>query len=242
MFDFQTENSSINGFGLRAALRIWVGPAQPGDGGVVALPEAVEMRARRFRDPEARARFRARQARVRKVLARWLACSPESIALVTDLRGKPHLSGHDKVTVSWSHSEGWLAVAMAESRAIGADLQVHLPLDRRSMLNVVAGSGEAAQVGTDEAAFFRLWCAKEAVAKADGLGLGKAAKHITLSDRFLAGQCENEVVRLGRRHFSVSARSIGLGQQRATLALARAQSEPAQPPASTISMDRPLAS
>lgn len=108
-------------------------------------------------------------------LARELVLAPSALALDRDARGRPRLGpGHD---VSWSHSGDRLLVALAEGVAVGADLERlrHRPRALELARRFFA-PGESAWLASlpdpmRDAAFVRLWCAKEAVVKAHGRGI-----------------------------------------------------------------------
>lgn len=100
------------------------------------------------------------------------------LPLLRDGNGRPRLvaplAGFD---TSWSHSGDGLLMAVGEGVQLGVDLEFMRPRPRALVL---AGRfftpAEACTLGVlpdalREAAFVRLWCAKEAVLKAHGRGL-----------------------------------------------------------------------
>ncbi len=111
-------------------------------------------------------------------LADVLGCEPAAVALVRDALGRPRLGASQHGwDVSWSHSGQGLLIAMGEGVQIGADLERTKPrpqalaLARRFFAGNEAHWLAALPVETREAAFLRLWCAKESVLKAHGRGL-----------------------------------------------------------------------
>ncbi len=77
------------------------------------------------------------------------------------------------VTISFSHSGGWVGCAVASGGRIGLDLEAARP--SRSWLEIAEtafGPAEIRRVARDgENGFYRIWALREAVAKAEGAGL-----------------------------------------------------------------------
>ncbi len=132
----------------------------------------------------------AAQALAHAWLARELGMHEAALTMARDAHGRPWLdagaSDHD---VSWSHSGDRLLVALAEGVRVGADLERErprpraLPLARRFF-----EPGETAWLETlpehaREAAFVRLWCAKEAILKAHGRGLAFGLHRFAVGER-----------------------------------------------------------
>lgn len=112
-------------------------------------------------------------------LAPQLDCDAEAIPLLRDPHGRPRLEApFDDRDVGWSHSGEGLLLAFGRGITVGIDLERERPRPRALELAqrffrpdeaqwLANQAGEAAR----EAAFLRLWCAKEAVLKAHGRGL-----------------------------------------------------------------------
>ncbi|GHA88220.1 4'-phosphopantetheinyl transferase family protein [Cognatilysobacter bugurensis] len=113
----------------------------------------------------------------REWLAQALGVAPAGIGLDRDARGRPQLSGHGTRDCNWSHSGERLLVGLAPAGRIGVDLERLRPrpraleLARRFFCAAEADALAALPADAREAAFVRLWCAKEAVLKAHGHGL-----------------------------------------------------------------------
>jgi 4'-phosphopantetheinyl transferase len=118
------------------------------------LSEAEQRRARGIADPARRARFVARRAALRDILARY----PAGV----------HFNSSDS---------GDVAAVAVSPRPVGVDLELDTPRrsqervaqrmfapDERSLLDRVGGEAR-------RRLFYRCWVAKEAYAKAHGLGL-----------------------------------------------------------------------
>lgn len=109
-------------------------------------------------------------------LASALACARADLAFARGAHGRPELD-HGSFDCNWSHSGDRLAVALGEGVRVGIDIEVPRPRPRALELAARYFADEEALALADlppaarEAAFLRLWCAKEAVLKAHGRGL-----------------------------------------------------------------------
>ncbi len=126
---------------------------------------------------------------VRPWLATALDVPLDGLALQRDPHGRPRLleplRGFD---VSWSHSGERLLVALGNAVQLGADLELLRPrpralvLAQRFFAATEAATLAAWPAATREAAFVRLWCAKEAVLKAHGRGLAFGLDRLTFAE------------------------------------------------------------
>lgn len=114
----------------------------------------------------------------RRWLAAELGVAAESLRVARAAHGRPHLlPPHDAVDAGWSHSGDGLLVAHARGVRLGVDLELLRPrpraleIARRYFTAAEAGTLAALAGDAREQAFVALWCAKEAVLKADGRGL-----------------------------------------------------------------------
>lgn len=149
------------------------------------------------------------QARV--LLADQLGADPQTLPLQRDLRGRPEL--HDAFShlgTGWSHSHGLLLVALGEGVRLGVDLEPLRPRPR--MREIIERFFHPAEIdwllGLDEPTrnpwFFRVWCAKEAILKAQGQGISFGLHRLQLAptpdgDLHLAW-CDPELGDAGRWH------------------------------------------
>lgn len=135
------------------------------------LDDDERARARALLDPVHGRRFIASHGAVRVILGHRLGVPPESLRWRYGPNGKPELAGTG-AHVSLSRSGGLAALAMAERRRVGVDIQeirpglvatrmaarFYPPAEARFVL---AGRGPAGQAGR----FTRLWARKEACLK-----------------------------------------------------------------------------
>lgn len=114
----------------------------------------------------------------REVLARALGQPPHVLPITRDTQGRPHfIAPLDRLETGWSHSGEVLLVALGEDVELGVDVERIRPRPRameiaqRFFHPVEAQWLLSLEEAGREAAFFRLWCAKEAVLKAHGQGI-----------------------------------------------------------------------
>ncbi|MEG2802757.1 4'-phosphopantetheinyl transferase superfamily protein [Stenotrophomonas sp.] len=126
------------------------------------------------------------QARV--LLAAALGADPATLPLQRDARGRPELHAPlSHLGTGWSHSHGLLLVALGEGVRLGVDLEPLRPRPRmREIIERFFHPAEVAWLlGLDEATrhgwFFRVWCAKEAILKAQGQGISFGLHRLQLA-------------------------------------------------------------
>lgn len=118
------------------------------------------------------------EPQARQLLGQALALEPAQVPLLRDARGRPTLQpalpGWD---TGWSHSGDHLLVGLGQGVRLGVDLERIRPRPR--LLEIAQRffhADELALLGrqapdAQQALFFRLWCAKEALLKAHGHGV-----------------------------------------------------------------------
>ncbi|MBD3826460.1 MULTISPECIES: 4'-phosphopantetheinyl transferase superfamily protein [Stenotrophomonas] len=126
------------------------------------------------------------QARV--LLAQQLGGDPDRLPLHRDSRGRPELHGPlAHLGTGWSHSHGLLLVALGEGVRLGVDLEPLRPRPRmREIIERFFHPAEVAWLlGLEEDArapwFFRVWCVKEAILKAQGQGISFGLHRLQLA-------------------------------------------------------------
>lgn len=128
--------------------------------------------------PQSLGSRRARAA-LRHLLARYLQCTPESLALRTGPNGRPEIAS-TAISFNLSHSRGRALIAVSTD-VVGIDLE-YMERDRGSpeeLLDAVLHPRELDswhRESTDDAwgRFYCLWVRKEAYAKALGFGLSRS--------------------------------------------------------------------
>ena len=145
---------------------------------VALLDDADQQRMHRFHFAPDRARYALAHANMRRILSAYLAQSPEAISFREGAFGKPELAGADRspmLSFNLSHSKTIAALVVCRSGPVGIDVE-----DVRAIEPEVAASHFSAaeladldQVKGDEwlESFYRCWTRKEAILKAEGVGL-----------------------------------------------------------------------
>ena len=145
------------------------------------LSEDERGRAARFISQQDQFRFVLAHGGLRAVLGRYLGLGPDAVELDRSEAGKPFVrkegGGQSPITFNLSHAHGRALIAVSKGREVGVDLE-----RIRSDVEVVklskryfAPSEQASimELAQEQRAakFFRYWVAKEAVLKAQGIGL-----------------------------------------------------------------------
>jgi 4'-phosphopantetheinyl transferase len=165
-------------------------------------------RAELIRVPARRAEFIAAHAALRTILGRYQDAPPESLLFTTTCawcgdpkHGKPRLQDSGGVEFNLTRAGRVALLAVARDAEVGVDAE---PLDRAVDWRTIARRAlspaeyslvESQQRLARDAFAARLWCRKEAVAKATGLGLalelkGWAAEQTGDSEWFAAALTE----------------------------------------------------
>lgn len=142
------------------------------------LDPAERARAVRFVQPRHQREFVVAHAVMRRVLGRYGVRAPEQLRFATGAHGKPALADLPapiEFNLTHSGSRAMLAVA---TTSIGVDLEARR--DDLSVMEIAERYFFGDELRTIQAQpreeqstmFFRFWVAKEAVLKAEGLGLG----------------------------------------------------------------------
>lgn len=186
-----------------------------------ALLGATERdRADRFSQARLRAAFIARRAWQRMVLAQYLGCSPQQVAIAQEEGTKPRLEPGPEPCpcFSVSHSGPFWMMAVSD-REIGLDIECPRKiLDPEGLSRRVCSRSERAHLASLDPAgwsrhFFKLWTVKEAVAKLTGEGL-----HAPFHEIDTGGQAQPQQARYQGRQVYLSEPSVAVPGLFATLA------------------------
>ncbi|WP_147409353.1 4'-phosphopantetheinyl transferase superfamily protein [Kitasatospora xanthocidica] len=139
-------------------------------------------RARAARmDPGAGERFTVVRGAVRRLVAARLGVPPAALVWRYGPHGKPEPAAAGGLRVSWSASGAFAALALAEGRAVGVDVErLHAPRTAERMAARWFPSEEARFVAEPvepaerAARFTTLWCRREACVKAYGGRLARS--------------------------------------------------------------------
>jgi 4'-phosphopantetheinyl transferase len=138
-------------------------------------------RAARFIRQQDHVRFVLAHGGLRVVLARYLGIGPDVVEMYRSEVGKPSLTreslGQPAVTFNMSHAHGRALIAVSKGQEIGVDLErIRSDVEVAKLSERFFAPSEHATImqSTQEqraVRFFRYWVAKEAVLKAQGVGL-----------------------------------------------------------------------
>jgi 4'-phosphopantetheinyl transferase len=144
-------------------------------GGMVAryadtLDASERERAARLRDPGP---WTVARGALRSLLGARLGVAPADVRLAAGPHGKPEIPG-ESLRFNVSHTRSLAVIALASGFEVGVDVE---RLDRRSAavlrtLTAAESAALAAADGDRHVELLRVWCRKEALAKAIGGGLG----------------------------------------------------------------------
>jgi 4'-phosphopantetheinyl transferase len=118
---------------------------------------------------------------LRAVLSRYLGVGPDVVALDRSEVGKPFVRnerrGQSAITFNMSHAHGRMLVAVSQGQEVGVDLELIRSETEVAKLSeryfTPSEHATIMQLTQEERAarFFRYWVSKEAVLKAQGIGL-----------------------------------------------------------------------
>jgi 4'-phosphopantetheinyl transferase len=145
------------------------------------LDKEERHRAARLVREEDQQRYVLAHGGLRAVLSRYLEIDPARVELSRNEAGKPfvkrELQGQPAITFNMSHAQGRALIAVSEGQEVGVDLErIRLDIEAARLSERYFAPSEHAMImqSTQEkraARFFRFWVAKEAVLKAQGVGL-----------------------------------------------------------------------
>jgi 4'-phosphopantetheinyl transferase len=161
-------------------VHVWVwalAPLPPDDAPHLGLLSKEELvRYGRFRFAPDRARFALSHANLRRILASYLRCAPEALRFELNQFGKPRLDDA-ALEFNLSHSKTVGAVAIgAAGEPLGLDVEDVRPIEPEVAESHFSAAelADLAPLAGDAwlAGFYRCWTRKEAILKAEGVGLG----------------------------------------------------------------------
>lgn len=146
------------------------------------LDDIERHRAARFVRDDIRQRYVLTHGGLRAVLSRYLEVAPDVIALNRSAIGKPFLTKEPRdrsaITFNLSHASDRALIAVSRAQEVGVDLEfVRADIEVASLSKRFFSPSEhmAIMEASEEqraTKFFRYWVAKEALLKAQGVGLG----------------------------------------------------------------------
>ena len=145
------------------------------------LSDEERVRAGRFLRDEDRQRYIFAHGSLRVLVGRYMNVEPGALVFQRGMAGKPVLCekthGSDVVVFNMSHAHDRALIALSRHREIGVDLElIRVNANATGLADRYYAPAERvaiseAQEADRAATFFRYWVAKEAVLKAQGIGL-----------------------------------------------------------------------
>jgi len=177
---------------------------------IVTLSQSERERRDRLLDPRIGLRFALGRGLLRAVLASRLGIDPAAVQFEIGTLGKPRLAssaGGRELRFNVSASQDCLAIALSTDCEVGVDVECHRTVSAEILRSrSVLSNGERehlAGLPAEEraATFLRWWTRKEAIAKADGRGVGIGLHHIDVGPP--AYEAKTRAVHVGGRSFLV---------------------------------------
>jgi 4'-phosphopantetheinyl transferase len=164
-------------------VEVWEVDVSPGSDAagrlIAATTDEERERAVGLRTPGHSERWLAARGALRSVLGERLGVAPAAVGFTAGPHGKPELLGAE-LQFNLSHTGDIALIALAET-AVGVDVE---RLDRSSRAvarTLTAGERAALRPDDRHTQLLRMWCRKEALAKAIGTGLGWAPERFDTS-------------------------------------------------------------
>ena len=154
------------------------------------LSQSECRRVRRYASHRFARRFVVRRGMLRRVLGLYLHLPPHQLQFSYNAHGKPLLAPDfsPPLQFNMSDSSELAALAVGTGQPLGIDIEQLRPLPDRDALAInVFSEPELNQLSQAAASsrtdvFFRLWTRREAIAKAEGVGLRQISAQLLLDD------------------------------------------------------------
>ncbi|WP_300381374.1 4'-phosphopantetheinyl transferase superfamily protein [Henriciella sp.] len=160
-------------------------------------------RVEKLADPARRQEILHARHLMRTLLAETYERQESSVVIHSFDDAPPRAEGFEDIAVSWSRSGPHALAACLPNGRLGVDLERIRPVRWKAMLDMIATPPERAALAsiseekTALVAFYRLWCAKEALLKWRGTGLRGGAKTVSVPEAVITGDKEKVVVTEG---------------------------------------------
>ena len=170
---------------LGNAIHVWKFPVLPA--GFTILTDSEKIIVERFRFEGDRNRFITGRKSLRNLLSKYLSVSPSDIHIVAEKRQKPYVKTPDSIIrFNISHSGLWVVIAFAQDE-LGIDIEkIDSAFDYSNLLPEHFSLTERQFISSAEnplSAFYLLWTRKEALTKAEGVGLRENLSQVSVLDR-----------------------------------------------------------
>lgn len=163
------------------------------------LSDEEVTRATHYKFPEDQNRFVIARSLLKQALSKMSHQDPKHIKFSYGKYGKPRLSdpGLDDLHFNLSHSENLIGIVISNTHPVGIDLQKIKPLSYlNKLVSRYCSNEEQLYLKTrhpDEQLplFYKLWCQKEGISKALGMGIQFGFKTIDLNPELYSQSIPN---------------------------------------------------
>lgn len=153
----------------------------------IGLDLKEQHRAQRYHFQRHQRRFTIGRAILRLILSRYLQCDPKQIVFKENTYGKPELLDPMlPIHFNLSHSRELALLAIGHTHSLGIDLEYFSSRPLTGMSQMMFSTNELhhfSQVISNNRvlSFFHIWAQKEALIKANGMGLSYPLKDFSVS-------------------------------------------------------------
>jgi 4'-phosphopantetheinyl transferase len=170
-------------------VHLWVWALSPAPPDLSAHREILDRqeqeRMQRFHFAPDRERYAVAHANLRRILGAYLNLAPEKISFRNNQFGKPELLGETSLKFNLSHSKSIAVLAVDQAQPVGVDVEDVKPIEAgvadRSFSPAELSDLGGLQGDAWLAGFYRCWTRKEAILKAEGVGLSRALDSFDVS-------------------------------------------------------------
>jgi 4'-phosphopantetheinyl transferase len=160
-------------------------------------------RAATLSDPNVRAEWQAAHIALRLLLERAWGSNARRVAFAREERGRPYLAGAP-FAFSLSHAPGVALIGISTDGVIGVDIErpraVRIDPARRARIRAAGSSiTPAALSGDEDTSFLQAWVRLEALAKAEGCGIGRLLTRLGIMGEAARGPVTEEEMRARAR-------------------------------------------
>jgi len=163
-------------------VHLWAWALQPAPRDLSAHLEILDRqeqeRRQRFHFAADSERYAVAHVNLRRILGAYLNLAPEKICFRNNEFGKPGLPGEASLKFNLSHSKSIAVLAVDHAHPVGVDVEDVRPIEAEvadgHFSSIELSDLRGLQGGAWLAGFYRCWTRKEAIIKAEGVGLSRA--------------------------------------------------------------------
>jgi 4'-phosphopantetheinyl transferase len=144
-------------------------------GDLQLLDAAEQNRFHRYHFDADRIRFAIAHVNLRRILGAYLDCEPGQVSFEANGFGKPRVAGDRRLNFNLSHSRHFAMLAISTKTEVGVDVEDVRPIESEVAQHYFSPVEQTALASLDGDdwlhGFYRCWTRKEAILKAEGVGL-----------------------------------------------------------------------